>query len=352
MRVLCFVIPFLLSLYLSGWYQAQPTDRVIKSLLLSITTILLVCEGSRVLIYRSHLLFRKKQLARWRLWVVIPAGVIYVGAVMALNMLLHHYVTYGRWELPSNLVSNIYVNSKQLSISLSGIALLKGALYFAFLLLIFETSYYFARLRHTEKENDRLEKEKLRAELFYLKEIVNPHFLFNSLNSLSALIHENPQQAERFLDELTKVYRYLLRNNESELTPLATEIRFIQSYIHLLRTRYGNSIQFELNIDTKKENYLLPPLTLQLLVENAVKHNRLMKEMPLRIQIYNRSGNELVISNSILKKDTPVDSTKVGLQNINAKYRLLNQPGLRIEKNDETFSVIIQLIEQFSTAGK
>jgi LytS/YehU family sensor histidine kinase len=169
--------------------------------------------------------------------------------------------------------------------------------------------------------------------------------LFNNLNSLSSLIAEDPAQAEAFLDELTKVFRYLLRNNQAELTTLGQELQFIQSYYHLLQTRYGAGISMEVQIEKKYEAWKIPPLTLQLLVENAVKHNTLQKENPLHILLCAAEGNKLMVRNTLYRRATTVESTGIGLQNINARYKILNLPQVQIEKTDTHFTVIIPLIE-------
>jgi LytS/YehU family sensor histidine kinase len=157
---------------------------------------------------------------------------------------------------------------------------------------------------------------------------------------------EDPVQAQDFLDELTKVFRYLLRNNETELTTLAQELDFIRSYYHLLQSRYGKAISMEIRIDKSFEELLIPPLTLQLLIENAVKHNRLQKEEPLHIELVSQAGNRLTVRNNLLKKDGPVESTGIGLQTINARYRMLHHPEAVVEKKDDTFSVVISLIDR------
>jgi two-component system, LytTR family, sensor kinase len=195
-----------------------------------------------------------------------------------------------------------------------------------------------------ERERDRLEKEKLHAELQQLKGIVNPHFLFNNLNSLSALISESPAQAEEFLDELTKVFRYLLRNNETDLTTLEQELQFLDSYFHLLQTRYGGAISMQVDIDPVCASYLLPPLTLQLLVENAVKHNRLQKEDPLRIELFSDAHHRLVIRNNLSARQQKAESTGIGLRNIHSRYALLNQEGPVVHKDAGHFAVVIPLI--------
>lgn len=268
-----------------------------------------------------------------------------IGAMLMAIRLLNTYLIHGEWKLARFEGSHLYINGKLVTQGPYATFIFNGFLIFWIFYIVYETRYHFARLRHVQDENQQLEKEKLKAELYHLKEMVNPHFLFNTLNSLSALISENPRQAEVFLDELTKVYRYLLRNNETDLTTLGNEMQFIRSYFHLLKTRYGEGIHFITDIDLPSEKFLLPPLTLQLLVENAVKHNRLMKDQPLTIHVFTTQNQELVVSNNIQKKDTMVDSTRVGLQNINAKYRLLQKPGITIDSTGNTFSVTVPLIE-------
>lgn len=208
-----------------------------------------------------------------------------------------------------------------------------------------EGAYTFEKWKDTMVETEELKKANVQSRLESLKNQVNPHFLFNSLNSLSSLINDDPEQAEKFLDEMTKVYRYLLRNNEQELTTLATELKFMQSYFHLLKTRYGEGIELEMAIMPELEAYLIPPLTLQLLVENAVKHNVILKEKPLHISIETLPAEQLVIRNSLQRKTVHVASNKVGLTNIAAKYKLMNQPDILIAETATHFSITLPLIK-------
>ena len=273
----------------------------------------------------------------------IVAGVLYTMVIIAMNLLAYRYLRTGQFTLDLRIDSNVYVNNTHVVVSLWNGALIKAAVYFSILLAVYETFYYFARLKFLEKEREWMEKGKLKAELQQLKGIVNPHFLFNNLNSLSALISENPPQAEIFLDELTKVFRYLLKNNETELTTLNQELQFIQSYYNLLRTRYGKGISMHLSIDQEYNELLIPPLTLQLLVENAVKHNRIQAENPLLIELLAAPGNKLVVRNNVSVKEGKSDSTGIGLQNIYARYKMLNLPVPVIEKGEIAFAVIIPL---------
>ncbi|MBC7887116.1 MAG: histidine kinase [Ferruginibacter sp.] len=209
----------------------------------------------------------------------------------------------------------------------------------------YEFIYTFEKWKQEIHEKEELQKLQFQKELHALKSQVNPHFLFNSLNSLSSLIGDEPEKAEKFLDEMSKVYRYLLRNNEVELTNLATELQFIRSYFHLLKTRYGEGVHLNINVSQQHEQYLIPPLTLQLLVENAVKHNMLLKESPLQIEVLSVNEKAIIVRNNLQKKINKVESNKVGLRNIAAKYRLMNQPGIVVEEKEGLFSVIIPLIE-------
>lgn len=222
---------------------------------------------------------------------------------------------------------------------------LPGALIFTVLIVgVQEAVYYFDRLIKAEKEAEALKKENLQTQLESLKQQVSPHFLFNSLNTLSYLIGDDAKQAEKFLEELSKVYRYLLRNNEHELTDLATEMQFIRSYFHLLKTRYGDSLHLQLAIEPRYETYLLPSLTLQLLIENAVKHNIIHKTQPLTVQIITQPGGLLMVKNNLQKKIQHIPSTQIGLANIAAKFRLLKQREITIKETENEFAVIIPLM--------
>ena len=190
----------------------------------------------------------------------------------------------------------------------------------------------------------RMQQEKTEMQMRALQSQINPHFLFNGLNTLSSLIDESPRQAGEFVDELSNVYRYLLRSNESELTTLNVELRFIQSYFHLLKTRFGRSIELDIVVDEPYQEALIPPLTLQLLVENAVKHNVVLASKPLVIRVRTNSQKRLIVENTLQRKKIRVDSNGVGLSNIAVKYRLLNQESPLVEEDEGWFRVTLPLL--------
>jgi sensor histidine kinase YesM len=209
-----------------------------------------------------------------------------------------------------------------------------------------EGAAFFEKWRKLVDEAEQLKKENLQSQLEGLKGQVNPHFLFNSLNSLSSLISDDPEKAEKFLDEMSKVYRYLLRTNEDGLTTLDAEMQFIYSYFHLLKTRYGDGLDMEIIIDERYLQHQLPPLTLQMLVENAVKHNMILKNHPLKILIMTTNSGKLVVSNNLQRKDRMVSSNKVGLTNIVNKYRLMKQEEITVRDDGKEFAVVVPLIAQ------
>jgi LytS/YehU family sensor histidine kinase len=167
-----------------------------------------------------------------------------------------------------------------------------------------------------------------------------------------SLISEDKNKADTFLNELSKVYRYLLHSNLDSLSTVQNEIKFIRSYFQLLNTRYGEAIQYQIEVDKKYEHYLLPSLSLQMLVENAVKHNSLSKIKPLLVDIFTTEGNKLVVYNNLQPKTVAVPSNKVGLQNIKAKYELLNHKGFQVIEDAKSFTVVLPLIWNNSLSEK
>lgn len=340
LRIFLFLLPaslFLYDIIMSG----NPNK---NANLIYILTVLAVCETSRLLVYRSRTWFQQPYKKFKRIATLLPLGFVVTGLIFVVSKGLRNFLAYGQHGMQVQEGFAIHVNEKQVELGLVGASFLYGILVFMILFLVYEQVYHFARLRHMEKEGEKLEKARLQAELQQLKGIVNPHFLFNNLNSLSSLISEDPQRADDFLNELTRVFRYMLRNNEMELTSLAQELEFIHSYFHLLQTRYGKGIQMQIRIDEACHNALLPPLTLQLLVENAVKHNRVNKDEPLVIEIFSNEAKRLVVRNNLLVRKNQMESTGIGLKSINSRYFLLKHEPLTIQQDAEYFSVIVPLI--------
>jgi sensor histidine kinase YesM len=209
---------------------------------------------------------------------------------------------------------------------------------------LFESEYVMEKYKDSVEEKEAMHQMAMQQEFDTLKSQVNPHFLFNCFNTLSSLIGENKAKAEVFLNELSKVYRYLLQNNDDGLSTLENELQFIKSYFKLLETRHGDAVHLNMQIDKRYEPYLLPSLSLQLLVENVVKHNVVSKFAPLEIDIFTIAGNKLVVNNNMIRRAVKAPSNKVGLENIKAKYNLLKQSGFQVMEDEKNFTVVLPLI--------
>jgi two-component system, LytTR family, sensor kinase len=214
-----------------------------------------------------------------------------------------------------------------------------------FLTLLMEGISSYNHWRENLKETETLKKAFKQSQLLGLKSQVNPHFLFNSLNTLSSLIAEDEEEAEAFLNEMSKVYRYMLRGDEEQLVPLKTELRFIESYIHLLERRFGQSLQVQMRVRSEDLEKRIPPLSLQVLIENAFTQNSMSKTEPLVIQITS-DGTEVVVCNNRKPKviGNAIDF-EAGLDNLVTKYRLLNAAELVIKDEEKQRSIYLPLIE-------
>jgi two-component system LytT family sensor kinase len=211
-----------------------------------------------------------------------------------------------------------------------------------FLTFLHEGVSRFKKWKTSLHETEELKKTVKQGQLLSLKSQVNPHFLFNCLNSLSSLISESTSEAENFLNEMSRVYRYMLRNDEDLLVQLDKELVFIESYYALLKARYGEGIEMNININEKDRHCLLPALSLQIILENAFSQNTTQKTSPLKVSICSDNNGAIIIQNNIQPKVvTDAFDYEAGLDNLVSKYRLLNHGELII--TDKINERIIQL---------
>jgi sensor histidine kinase YesM len=209
--------------------------------------------------------------------------------------------------------------------------------------LIYFTVYYFTEWKANLFNTKRLQREQTEVRYDALRNQLNPHFLFNALTSLNSLIFENQQLASDFLQQLSKVYRYTLQNKVNETVSLKTELEFISSYISLFKIRFQEAIIFSINISEESMEKEIAAVTLQMLVENAVKHNIVNITTPLTISI-STNDDYLIVENTINKKIQVESSNKQGLENIKALYHYLSDKPIEIIDNGKTFKVKIPLI--------
>ncbi len=191
---------------------------------------------------------------------------------------------------------------------------------------------------------EQLEKENLLSQFSALKSQVNPHFLFNSLSILSSLVKKDPDLSEQFIDRLSRAYRYILEQRETDVVPLKSELEFLQAYTFLLQTRFEHKFEVKVNLGLQTvENSRIAPLTLQILVENAVKHNRMSEKEPLLITI-GEDGDMLIVRNNFRPRSDEVHSTGVGLQNIINRYALLTDRPVWAGERENEFVVKVPLL--------
>ncbi|MFD2513249.1 sensor histidine kinase [Pontibacter locisalis] len=211
--------------------------------------------------------------------------------------------------------------------------------------------YYFVERQRNIKQlqaehlrAEQLQKENFRAQLEALKNQVNPHFLFNSLNVLSSLIYVDQDKAATFLSQLAEVYRALLDSGDKQLVPLEQELSLANAYIYLMRTRFGDNVQFQVEVPSEYLHLQLPPTSLQMLLENATKHNGSTSTKPLHIRIY-VVDEKLVVENNLQPRLEEVASTKVGLQNISSRYKYLTDKKVEIKQSEQSFTVALPLLD-------
>lgn len=192
-------------------------------------------------------------------------------------------------------------------------------------------------------ENQQLRTENLVHQYEALKNQLNPHMLFNSLNTLYSLIRESPDKAQNYLQELSRVMRYTLHDNQSHTVALSEEMSFVRSYIYLLQMRYEDNLHFEIEIPQELLQRQVPLMAVQMLVENAVKHNEISNRKPLTIRIC-AQGDSLCVSNRIQPRLSDGSSTCIGLANLSKRYRLLFGRDITIEENEKNFQVTLPLI--------
>lgn len=239
-----------------------------------------------------------------------------------------------------------YTNYYELSFTLTDFLYTSGLiLVFSMMIMaMYELLYSLQALNTLAVESESLKRQNLQSQLDTLKEQVKPHFLFNSLSTLIGLIDEDKQRAKTFVEELAFVYRYLLQSSEKELITLTEELEFIRAYAYLLKTRFEEKLILDIVTDHENNHVLIPPLTLQILVENAVKHNVISLEKPLYIEIRKPDAQHIVVINNLQRRPASHPSTRTGLANLAAKYKLMQQSEPKIVETADRFEVHITLI--------
>ena len=215
---------------------------------------------------------------------------------------------------------------------------------------IYESSYLNRMLHKSIIEKQDLQRQNIQSQLDGLRNKVNPHFLFNSLNTLCNLIPESSERAERFVRKMSKVYRYILEIRDEKLISLKEELEYLDAFRFLLNERFRDNLQIKVDVPPSFHSLMVVPLSLQILLENAIKHNIISKEKPLIVQLYIDQNGHLAVQNNLQKKRQVSNSTKFGLQNIKERYQFFTDKTVEVISTTQNFIVLIPLIPESNTS--
>jgi hypothetical protein len=276
---------------------------------------------------------------RWLPWTEAPLKRLFIGIFLTVAYTSVAYVfvawmwSFGDfgWDLPAlvrNLQMRMFVPTMVITFIIS---------------LFLHGRSFLLNWKRTLVEAEQLKKEHISARYETLKSQVNPHFLFNSLNVLTSLVHRDPDLAEKFIRQLSNVYRYILDSRDQETVSLEAELQTLRDYLFLMEIRFGPALQASISIPPGT-NGSIAPLTLQMLVENALKHNEVSKAHPLQIDVYLEDREYVVVRNNLQKKGILPESTSLGLANIRARYRIMAGKEVWVSASDGFFTVKVPLL--------
>lgn len=303
------------------WYVAFATITIIT---------LLVWESSRLIepVFKKLINRQKNKIKTLVLFFITGSlftTFITIGIVFFVSMGLHNY-SFKQTIIPLKL-NLIY-------------AWLANLLFH----LLNAIKFYFTEYKTKWMEAEELKRISAQAELQLVKSQINPHFLFNNLNVLSALIMKNNEEANKFIEEFSKVYRYILNNHDKELVDIKTELEFIKPYIFLLQKRFAVGLDITIEVPEAYEKFYVIPASLQMLIENAIKHNVVSKAKPLHIDVHINGNNTIVVSNNLQLRQSVDNSTKIGLANIIKRYQLVSGKNVTVKKDSADFTVALPLL--------
>jgi len=262
------------------------------------------------------------------------------------------FIGLGLMVLYSSLIVTIigfifYIIVFKQEIDVSFFSELKETAFYSIIVSMIIMSFFTARgflfaWRQTAINAEKAQREHISSQYEALKNQVNPHFLFNSLNALSSLVYNEPDKAVEFINRLSDVYRYVLDSKDKEAVPVTEELTFIESYLFLLEARFENNLISKINIDGK--NGFVPPMSIQMLIENAVKHNEISDDHPLNITIY-EEDKYIYVTNSVQLKSREGASSGIGLNNIKSRYSILSDYPVIVEQTEESFCVGLPILQ-------
>jgi len=328
------LIQCILILY-NHFYGIHVLNSLIDFFSLLIVRVMLGIFASILVAYPYIFLIKYlNKVAPWSK-LIFKRIVIQLSVTIVVSTLVSVLVTYiVKLSLREDTIDFNYFVSNALTYSVANIILV----------IILEAWMFFEESRQAVRETEKLKHELLKTNFEILKGQINPHFMFNSLNVLSGLINTDTEKAHLFINEFSQIYRYVLETIELPLISISREIAFIQLYLHLQQIRYGNSLSYHIDIDPSIMELSIPPMSLQALVENAIKHNIVNSDSPLHIKVYSRDM-KLFVSNAINPKVSLIKSTGVGLKNLSQRYMLVSELTPQILIEDNYFIVALPVLD-------
>jgi sensor histidine kinase YesM len=302
---------------------------LLASYIFFITVAFLVWEGNVRLMYFIRTRYPWTKKSYYKIIVsLFFANIVYSGLVSSILLSLWRYCSHETGP------GNAPIVNAMLIIIISA----------CFITNIYEIVFLNREKEDTESRVEQLNVAKAQAELEALKNQIDPHFIFNSLNTLSFLITRDPKSARLYNDTLARVYRYILSNKDRDLVLLREETEFISNYFYLLKIRFADAISMTIEItDLSAENFLIPPISLQALVENAIKHNEFSEKKPLAINV-SIHFDYVIVKNVLNRRTGAVPGSKIGLSNLDNRYKLLTKRNIIVENNFESFTVKLPII--------
>lgn len=318
----------LVSVVFMFLYKDQPFNSlpvILEEFLISFAFTFVIWEGNRAIVMNMRRWYPHNEQTARRLMLQLPIAVAFTVG----SSLLIYYL----FELFGVIICDS-VNEKMMSTVVNLIPTL-------FVLSIYESAYFFEEWKRNFQRSETLAKENIRSQFEALKSQLDPHFLFNSLNTLAALIDDENEPAQTYLEQLSDVYRYVLVSQQQETVPLHEELAFVDSYVYLNKTRFRDNLIVRNELPQEAMHRPVPPLSIQILVENAIKHNVVSRDKPLTLRLSIDAHGYITVANNVQKKNVLEKSTKIGLQNMINRYALLTSEKVEVLHTADVFSVRI-----------
>lgn len=338
---LMYLISYIIDPYSPYWgeYFTRSFSEILEDILLTLACGIIISESS---------IFISKKLNKTISWTKTPVKRLMIETTLNVIMVLfvNFLITLFCVSKSGDNLSSVFTFSLSVEETKGLIHWIVVSTAIAFMIMGINTgNHLILSWKNEAMRVAQLNQVAMEAELQSLKLQIDPHFVFNNLSVLSELILEDQQLGYEYAENFSKIYRYMLISSKKDIIPLEDELKFLDAYMFLIQQRFGKGICFEIAVDKTSRHSYLPPMTLQLLVENAIKHNKTSKKSPLVIRIFNNDNHELIVENTLFPIEKNGDSSGIGIKNINRRYGLLSERQPKITNNGSFFIVNLPLLQ-------